>query len=181
MSMEPIQQPNYYYQYSSQPPWWDGVVTEARLVAAALILDLMISGLLIATGLAGASALGPTWLRLTTGGVLIALVVLNLVSFALVIWHPPPPPPPRRRAARTILMLVVATAGIILGYTLLYWNVLGVVGLPAFYAAVGTLTAVHPPSVTTTTGNLLLVSQELVDLVFLSGVVAVALGRAFNR
>lgn len=82
---------------------------------------------------------------------------------------------------RTITALVSATAGIILGYTLLYWTVARIIGLPAFYAAVGTLTTVNPPTPTTTTAHLLLVSQELVDLVFLGGVVTVALGRAFSR
>ena len=85
------------------------------------------------------------------------------------------------RGVRTITALVSATAGIILGYTLLYWTVARIIGLPAFYAAVGTLTTVNPPTPTTTTAHLLLVSQELVDLVFLGGVVTVALGRAFSR
>jgi hypothetical protein len=97
-----------------------------------------------------------------------------------------PSPHPRKwpkshRGARTITALLAATVGIILGYTLLYWTVARINGLPAFYAAVGTLTTVNPPTPKTTTANLLLVSQELIDLVFLGGVVTVALGRAFNR
>ncbi len=52
-----------------------------------------------------------------------------------------------------------------------------IIGLPAFYAAVGTLATVNPPAPKTTTANLLLVSQELIDLVFLGGVVTVSMYR----
>jgi hypothetical protein len=107
------------------------------------------------------------------------------------LWPLPPEPgepsphprkwPKSHRGARTTTALLAATVGIILGYTLLYWTVARINGLSAFYAAVGTLTTVNPPTPKTTTVNLLLVSQELIDLVFLAGVVTVALGRAFNR
>ncbi len=56
-------------------------------------------------------------------------------------------------------------------------TVIRIIGLPAFYAAVGTLATVNPPAPKTTTANLLLVSQELIDLVFLGGVVTVSMYR----
>jgi hypothetical protein len=81
-----------------------------------------------------------------------------------------------------VVAFLLAIAGaIILGYTFAYWRFgghgAGHGGMPALFAAVGTLSTVQGPDLTTTTIGLIAVSQELIDLVFLSGVVTVALGR----
>lgn len=165
------------------------------LVHLELATDALLGLSLLSAGLLGSGTLGPSWPWLAVGSLLLAITVTLFLRFAFLCWSRSPDPPPlekdpppgpikrleSHRGARTITALVSATAGIVLGYTLLYWTVARIIGLSAFYAAVGTLTAVNPPTPTTTTAHLLLVSQELVDLAFLGGVVTVALGRAFSR
>ena len=171
------------------------------LVHLELAMDALLGLSLLSAGLLGPGTLGPSWPWLAGGSLLLATTMILFLRFAFLCWSRSPDPPrplsvpsstqlpapwpeppsKRHRGARTITALLSATAGIILGYTLLYWTVARIIGLPAFYAAVGTLTTVNPPTPTTTTANLLLVSQELIDLVFLGGVVTVALGRAFDR
>jgi hypothetical protein len=173
------------------------------LVHLELAADALLGLSLLSAGLLGSGTLGPSWPWLAVGSLLLATTVTLFLRFAFLCWSRSPDPPlplvlpplpspgepspdpgkwPKsHRGVRTITALLAATVGIILGYTLLYWTVARIIGLPAFYAAVGTLATVNPPTPETTTANLLLVSQELIDLVFLGGVVTVALGRAFNR
>jgi hypothetical protein len=168
-----------------RPRGFDRYVVHFELAA-----DAVLGGFLLAAGLLGPGTLGPSWPWLTFGSLLLAANMFLFFRFAFLCWSRSPDPLPplgpkgqgnEHRGARTITALLSATVGIILGYTLLYWTAARIIGLPAFYAAVGTLATVNPPSPKTTTANLLLVSQELIDLVFLGGVVTVALGRAFDR
>jgi hypothetical protein len=152
------------------------------VVHAALGGDVLLGGLLAAAAVLGRTHLGPAWPWLTLDVPIQAVSMILFLRYAALCWGGAPDPrSPRYRNWLAIVALLAGVAAIVVGFTLLYWTVGHLIGLPAFYAAVGTLTAVHPPDWVTTTGNMLQVVQELLDLVFLSGVVTIVLGIVVSR
>lgn len=80
-----------------------------------------------------------------------------------------------------MLTLVLAAFDIVVSYTIFYWRLTPhFTGLQGLYAAMGTLATVQAPPQATSTVGVIGVTQEVFDLVFISGIVTVALGRAFR-
>jgi hypothetical protein len=142
--------------------------------------DAVLAVILFWLNVADSATLGPRWILPTVAWVTLAAILIVLMVFAVNCWNGGEPDPPDP-ATSAIAVFTAAAIGIIMAYNLLYWTVLNLVGWPAFYAAAGTFTAVHPPTLTTTVGQELLISQGLVDLLFVAVGIPVALARAGDR
>ncbi len=97
------------------------------LVHLQLTADAFLGGVLLTVGLLGPGNMGPNWLWLTVGSLLLATTTILFLRFAFLCWsRSPDPQPPRgpkgqgnqakeHRGARTITALLSATVGIIRG------------------------------------------------------------------
>lgn len=122
------------------------------------------------------------WILLTVIYVLLSINIAALLRFAALEFGGGPPGGGRRSGGYVILFLLATAFGIIVAFTALYAGfATDYDNLKGLYAAVGALATVQTPPQRPTTAGVIGVTQELIDLVFISGIVTVALGRTFNR
>jgi hypothetical protein len=164
-------------EYRRRTPTYEGFWTPEHLVWVAVIGDLLLGLIVILANLHV-----PGWVAFVVGPLILIIITVAFLRFAYFCWTGDPDPDGPSPALR-ITALLAMTVAIILGYTSLYWKATNLTGPQAFYGAVGTLSTASAPyfTDTETTGLTLLASQELLDLVFLSGFVAVMLGRIVNQ
>jgi hypothetical protein len=149
-----------------------------QLVAVAAVCDTLLAIFLLLIGILGPTHSGPTWVAPAVSLPILAVVVVMFLWFAAVCWQQLPDPE-GHHAALTIAALLAGAAAIILTFTLLYWKTAQLGGPQAFYDAVGTMTGGPEPPILRNAVGLVVTGQELIDLIFLGGVVTVVLGRAF--
>jgi hypothetical protein len=145
--------------------------------------DILLTLTLIRTG----------WPLVVFEYVLLAVIMAAVIRLAVIVsdprqprrpgpgpngngdrWGGNPPWPP---ASYILLMLAASTIGIILTYTWLYSH-FGLLGWrQGMLISIGTVSTVNGPPSGSSAFNWIGASQELIDLVFFSVVVTIALGR----
>jgi hypothetical protein len=150
------------------------------------------------------TATGPSWIPLVVVYILMGVTMASFLTIAALVWRghrssrgpggrrrrrrpgggdPDPSGEDgdgKRHPIRIILLLLIVAGVIVVGYTILYLRFAKFGRLSGFYYAVGALATVQAPPEEPATVGVIGITQELVDLVFISGVVSIALGRAFN-
>jgi hypothetical protein len=143
----------------------------------------------------------PEWVIPVVQYILLAIIMAAAIRLAVIVcdprqprrrghngnggnggrWHVDPPWPP---GWYLLLLLAAATIGIILAYTGLYWHFgaappIGISGWQeSMTLSIGTISTVSGPAIGPPSGFVWVgASQELVDLVFFSVLVTIAIGR----
>jgi hypothetical protein len=155
---------------------------DAYLLGVVGIVDVLLVVILFApVPYISPSSTGPSWIPLTVIYGLVAIAMAAFLRFGAVQFGSGPAGPPYG-GGYVVLFLFATAFAIIVAFTALYSKfAVNYDNLKGLYAAMGALATVQTPPQNPTTAGVIGVTQEAIDVVFISGIVAVALGRAFNR
>jgi hypothetical protein len=170
-----------------------GTRTNARTTFGTPANRALLGFVLAADILLGLALIWPEWIFPVLEYALLAVIMTAVIRLAIIVcdprqprWPDPDPNgnggrwggnPPWPPASYILIMLAALTVGVILTYTGLYRHFGGYGWQDSMLLSIGTVTTVSGPSGGSFGFRWVGASQELIDLVFFSVVVTIALGR----